>query len=361
MSTATAIAIEPSCVESTSASPIKETETTNVVCPDAINSVKGFLGRECDNTVAAMPSDQVAYVKGLRNEELFPLGERALKDICDDIIVLNEIRNRFYAAKGQAVMGYASWREFVERNSAYCIRTVQRRLNEVKGVRAYTKPEVEKPVPSGTTLEMSNQGESAPLPESAKVTVEEGKVFGNLIAHKQVDVAPYDRSSVWLVENTKTGKAELWRACDLTHIERDGTKNNDLWHWGYTNSRFKVGHGPEKMLEAAQEGLADIKAGTFDQDAFAQRLAKIYGDAIDFVFLNLPDTQSPKTPSLEVLAQCIRRFGDCSISQSRGVHHLEMKLIGLAPERLAVALEAFNAALGSCDEACIDETVGGAQ
>jgi hypothetical protein len=61
-------------------------------------------------------------------------------------------------------------------------------------------------------------------------------------------------------------------------------------------------------------------------------------------------TQSPQTPSLEVLAQCIRRFGDCTIRRSGEVHHLEMKLIGLTPERLVVALEAFNTALGSCDD-----------
>jgi hypothetical protein len=74
-------------------------------------------------------------------------------------------------------------------------------------------------------------------------------------------------------------------------------------------------------------------------------------------------TAVSKTPSLEVLAQCIRRFGDCSIRHSKGVFDLEMKLIGLAPSRLAIALEAFNAALGSCDDACIDESgnEGGAQ
>src|SRR5690242_4063136 len=125
MSTGTAIAAN-----------VEGPETTNVVW---LNSVKGFLGRACEETVAAMPQDQVAYVKGLANEQLFPMGEKALKDICDEIIILNEIRNRFHAAKGQSVMGYQNWREFVERNSAKSLRTVQRRLNEVNGVRPYFK------------------------------------------------------------------------------------------------------------------------------------------------------------------------------------------------------------------------------
>jgi hypothetical protein len=58
----------------------------------------------------------VSYVQGLSNEELFPLGEKALRDIADDLVVLCEIRQRFYAAQGTQILGYSSFSEFVEKN-----------------------------------------------------------------------------------------------------------------------------------------------------------------------------------------------------------------------------------------------------
>jgi hypothetical protein len=322
---------------------------------------------EVNPIVTAIESTTASVSRLMRVRELWESSRKSQLEIGR---LLYEERAERLSVGGRGVYeGFHQWLRDagIPKTSAY------RRIAEYEisiGERAeedkFDKPTpATKPVPSGTTFEPANADvvQSNPnSPARSRVTVEEGKVFGNLIAHKKVTTAPYDRSAVWLVENTKTDKAELWRACDLTHIERDGKKNNDIWHWGYRDSRFMVGHGPEKMLEAAQDGLTDIKAGTFDGAVFEERLDKIYFDAREFMFLDLHNAQSPKTPSLEVLAQCIRRFGDCSISQSKGVHHLEMKLIGLAPERLAVALEAFNAALGSCDEAC-GETYndGGAQ
>jgi hypothetical protein len=79
----------------------------------------------------------------MTNEELFPLGARALQDIADNFVLLNEIRNRFRDARGSEVMGYQNWRDFVARNSNYSLRTAQRRLNEVNGVRSYTKRQPE--------------------------------------------------------------------------------------------------------------------------------------------------------------------------------------------------------------------------
>jgi hypothetical protein len=141
-------------------------DTTNVVSVPNItnNSIKGFLGT-ADETVSLMPSDPVAQIHALSNEELFPLGEKALHDIADDIIVLNEIRTRFYLAKGTPLMGYTNWRDFVEKNSRYSIRTVQRRLNEVNGVRGYTKPDTRpdtKPTP--TTIETPETPKVEPQP-----------------------------------------------------------------------------------------------------------------------------------------------------------------------------------------------------
>jgi hypothetical protein len=98
--------------------------------PTANDSIKGFLGT-ADDIIGVLPRDPVAQIHAMTNEELFPLGERALKDIVDDIIVLNEIRNRF---RVQApLMGYVNWKDFVEKNSRYSIRTVQNRLAELNG------------------------------------------------------------------------------------------------------------------------------------------------------------------------------------------------------------------------------------
>ena len=99
---------------------------------NASNRIKGFLGMTGE-IVPALPADPVAHVKALTNEELFPLGEKALRDIADDIIVLDEIRNRFRAANGVPILSYASWREFVEKNSLYSIRTIQNRLADKNG------------------------------------------------------------------------------------------------------------------------------------------------------------------------------------------------------------------------------------
>lgn len=112
--------------------------TTCRIDPEALGRTKGFLGVS-DDTVAAMDLSAVAHYKAMSNEDLFPIGERALRDIADDIIALDEIRNRFRVQS--PLMGYQNWREFVARNSKYSLRTVQRRLNEVNGVRPYTKPE----------------------------------------------------------------------------------------------------------------------------------------------------------------------------------------------------------------------------
>src|SRR5438552_18309190 len=81
---------------------------------NAANRVKGFLGMTGE-IVPSMPADPVAYVKSLTDAELFAAGEKALKDIADDIIVLDEIRTRFHTAKGKAILGYLSWKDFVEK------------------------------------------------------------------------------------------------------------------------------------------------------------------------------------------------------------------------------------------------------
>jgi hypothetical protein len=50
-----------------------------------------------------------AYAHGV----LFRMGELALGDIADAILVLAEIRQRFREANGTPIMDYASWQEFI--------------------------------------------------------------------------------------------------------------------------------------------------------------------------------------------------------------------------------------------------------
>jgi len=61
-----------------------------------------------------------------------------------------------------------------------------------------------------------------------------GELFdGHLFVHERFDQAPYDGSWLWLVENLRTGEAELWRSCDLTRIVRRAQKINKCKYGGY--------------------------------------------------------------------------------------------------------------------------------
>jgi hypothetical protein len=78
-----------------------------------------------------LPQDPVREIHALSNEVLFPIGEKCLREVCDDIIILSEIRSRFQGHSN--ILGYVNWKDFVAKNSKYSIRTVQKRLNEVNG------------------------------------------------------------------------------------------------------------------------------------------------------------------------------------------------------------------------------------
>ena len=104
-------------------------DATNVAS-EALNRTKGFLGTAEEMTILA-PRDTVAWVRSLSDAELIPLGEKALKDIADDILVLDEIRQRF--RKGLPILGYNGWKDFVQENSRYSIRTIQRHLAAKNG------------------------------------------------------------------------------------------------------------------------------------------------------------------------------------------------------------------------------------
>jgi alkylated DNA repair dioxygenase AlkB len=121
--------------------------TAPSTAPDAQNlrmaeeqgRLKGFLGTadEMTQVAAVVAPKTVEWVRSLTDAEIIPLGVKALGDIADDILVLDEIRQRF--RRGRAIEGYTNWTEFVEKNSKYGIRTIQKRLNTVHGVRGYEK------------------------------------------------------------------------------------------------------------------------------------------------------------------------------------------------------------------------------
>ena len=186
--------------------------------------------------------------------------------------------------------------------------------------------------PSDSEPSKQSQSISEPVkPDtSEKVVVEEGKVFGNLIAHKCVARAPYDGSKIWLVENQKTGKAELWRACDLTRIERKGERRNNARHYGHQarSSVFQLNNGFGKMTAAAQDALADIKAGKFDLDGFEDKLIAIW-DA---------ETQHPEAlESIEITPQSQAQ------SQSETIARLELELAEAKTELAGVKTELAEA------------------
>jgi hypothetical protein len=99
------------------------------------NRLKGFLGTADEMTDVAqiVAPHSVEWVRSLSDSELLPLGERALSDIADDILILDEIRQRFLRAKGQHVGRYTSWKDFVTQNSRYTLRTIQNRLAQKNG------------------------------------------------------------------------------------------------------------------------------------------------------------------------------------------------------------------------------------
>jgi hypothetical protein len=114
-------------------SPPRILDATSCRMPEEHNRLKGFLGTAHEITTVAevVAPKTVAWVRSLSDAEIIPMGEKAIGDIADNILVLDEIRQRF--RKGLPILGYTNWSDFVERNSKFSLRTVQRRLNEVNG------------------------------------------------------------------------------------------------------------------------------------------------------------------------------------------------------------------------------------
>lgn len=98
-------------------------------------------------------------------------------------------------------------------------------------------------------------------------------MFGDLYVHERFDQAPRDASWVWLVENLRTGKAELWRSCDLTRIARKGEKVNKRTHGIFGVGQHLIFDENRKVvdmrsthadfaewMQLAEERLKEIKA-----------------------------------------------------------------------------------------------------
>jgi len=68
-----------------------------------------------------MDTSVVAHYKAMPNEELFPIGERALGDVADDIIALTRFAT--VSVPPDTCHGVPELREFVARNSKYSLRT----------------------------------------------------------------------------------------------------------------------------------------------------------------------------------------------------------------------------------------------
>ncbi len=97
-----------------------------------------------------------------------------------------------------------------------------------------------------------------------------GRLFGgDLVVREKYDQAPYDSSWIWLVENTTTGKAELWRSCDLTRIERKGERINNTKYFGYNEYSHK--NQMPLRLEDAQKRLDEIKKSEFKETFYVIR------------------------------------------------------------------------------------------
>jgi hypothetical protein len=203
-------------------------DATNVASPDAgNNSIKRLLGVS-DEFRTALLEDSVSYVQGLSNEELFPLGEKALYEIADDLVILCEIRQRFYSGKGQ-ILGYNNFKEFVEKNSLYSIRTVQRRLSEVNGKdqtkvndRFKREPitiDAVEPAPAPALPVTATSDE--PWSRDKEKRKNRSEPIADISQYKTLVRKMLDVGYRALVENQTMDKSHLWAAKDWAQLRLD--------------------------------------------------------------------------------------------------------------------------------------------
>jgi len=147
-----------------------QTDQTDARCEESshpeLNRTKAFLGgtrSEVTNAVPVEGGRTLADIRALTDADLIIAGEIAMQDIGDNLLVLDELRQRFRS--GKTFTGYSGWQDFVARNSRYSMRVIQNKLAEFKGkdkskVNAvtgnmHTRPIA--PVTSGVTPEESHE------------------------------------------------------------------------------------------------------------------------------------------------------------------------------------------------------------
>ena len=99
-----------------------------------LNRTKGFLGGTLAEITAAVPAEHLPMlsdIQAMTDGALVVASEHAMQDIGDNLLVLDELRQRF--RRGVRFKGYLSWSDFVGRNSRYSLRTIQMKLTAVNG------------------------------------------------------------------------------------------------------------------------------------------------------------------------------------------------------------------------------------
>jgi hypothetical protein len=80
---------------------------------------------------------------------------------------------------------------------------------------------------------------------------------GYLFVHECSGQPPHHKSWLWLVENLKTGKAELWRGCDLNRIVLKNERTQRCKGDGYL---YIPSSWYYEDMERARQRLSEIKA-----------------------------------------------------------------------------------------------------
>jgi hypothetical protein len=98
---------------------------------DALNRTKGFLGTTLGEISADADRPVLAEIQAMSDATLVIAGELAMQDIGDNLLILDELRQRF--RKGIHFKGYDGWSDFITKNSRYSLRTIQTKLAAVNG------------------------------------------------------------------------------------------------------------------------------------------------------------------------------------------------------------------------------------
>jgi hypothetical protein len=89
-----------------------------------------------------------------------------------------------------------------------------------------------------------------------------GQTIHGRYVHEFFIRGQYDGSKIWLVENLKTGEAELWRTCDLTRMKRTGKASNRLGMSFRSTPRWMGVYAVrDEFLPPAKKRLEEIKQG----------------------------------------------------------------------------------------------------